>query len=291
MPNFSEYNVKLQAMGGMGRVTGTMKMVATSHLHRAQKELHMSDPFVAMLRKLLTRFQNDPSVQGHRVIKPPTDKRPKILIFILTADRGLCGAFNSNVIREAKRWAEEQRSTRDAVIEAVYIGSKAYNALKGDIPTEFAPVPVDAHPTLRHSNLQSAYAIRSFLDGRHDEVWVLGNRFISTMVYKTLALRIFPLAIPDVADKTAMPGELIIEPDASQLLTAVARQVVNLAIFQAELNSVASEHAARMISMDNATKNLVRMQKELIVLRNRARQAAITNELTEIVSGAESLKN
>ena len=84
---------------------------------------------------------------------------------------------------------------------------------------------------------------------------------------------------------------MIIEPDAAQLLTAVARQVANLAIFKAELNSVASEHAARMISMDNATKNLVRMQKELIVLRNRARQAAITNELTEIVSGAESLKN
>ena len=291
MPNFIEYNVKLQAMGGMGRVTGTMKMVATSHLHRAQKELHMTDPFLQTLRRLLNQFCSDPSLQEHRVIQAPPDKRPSILIFVLSADRGLCGAFNSNVIRETKRWAEDQRRTRDAKLHAVYIGEKAYQALKKEIPTDSSPVAVDAHPTLRHSNLQSAYAIRAFLDGRYDEVWLIGNRFVSTMVYTTKAMRIFPFAMPLSTEKVSSSDEIIIEPDPNSLLTSVARQVANLAIFQAELSSVASEHAARMLAMDSATKNLVRMQKELIVLRNRARQAAITNELTEIVSGAESLNN
>lgn len=298
MPNFREYNDKLKSTSGMRRVTATMKMVSSSHLRRAQKELHCSDAFVATLAPLVNLIRTKASLQKNPFLAEPKAENPSILLIVVGADRGLCGSYNSALVHTAERWVEEARRTRGATVNAVYVGQKAYNALQAKIPTRFNLVAADAHPSLRHTHVIASYALRQFTEGKATEVWVLFTRFVSTMKYEPTVLRILPLSeeavehfLGTASKDFSMSDKPILEPGYEDLLQGVVRQWIDLTIFAAETHSVASEHASRMVSMDSATKNLDRLSRQLMLLRNRARQAAITRELTDIVGGAESLRD
>ena len=277
-------------MSGMRRVTSTMKMVAASHLHRAQTELHLPKPFADQLRQLskLARLEQ---FKKHRLCVPPPERDPHILLLVMTSDRGLCGSFNSTVIREVRRWLKEQTETRNARVEAVYAGQKGYTALWHDIAPCMKALNLTAHPNIQETSPISTFALDSFMAQRFDEVWLAGNRFVSTMTHETTVRRLLPydLAKLDKIQESKAAPTCIIEPQDNRLLEALMRQWMHYSVYFAQLNRAASEQASRVIAMENATVNLRRMEKELILLRNRARQAAITNELTEIVSGAESL--
>ncbi len=286
MANFREYSTRLAAMSGMRRVTATMKMVAASHLHRAQTELRQPEPFAEVLRGLLPAVRGL-DVAGQRVCAAPPAQGSRILLMVMSAHRGLCGAFNSSVIREVRRWTREQAETRGARLEALYAGHKGYAALKAELTPCMTPLTVAAHPSSKDTAALSRFAMDGFLAGRHDEVWVASNRFVSTLTQETKIRRLLPFEA-GVFVGVGEPPE-IIEPADDSMIAALARQWLHLEVYTCLLHSVASEHAARVMAMENATVNLRRMEKELVLLRNRARQAAITKELTEIVSGAESL--
>jgi F-type H+-transporting ATPase subunit gamma len=291
MANFREYSARLASMSGMRRVTATMKMVAASHLHRAQTELKLPEPFAAALWSLVPVVMQE-DFASHRICLPPPQRDSRILLLVVTANRGLCGAFNSSVVREVRRWAADQRASRGARIDALYCGQKGFVALNRDIPARMKTVVVSAHPQAKETMALSKYATDAFLDKEVDEVWLIGNRFLSAMTCEARAQRLLPYQErPSIAKPEKLPTEVprLIEPNDSRMLEAITRQWVHLGVYHALLNSVASEHAARVMAMENATVNLRRMEKELLLQRNRARQAAITNELTEIVSGAESL--
>lgn len=291
MANFREYSARLTSMGGMRRVTATMKMVAASHLHRAQTELHRPEPFAAALWKLLPVIQQAKFSQ-HRVSQPPPEKGSRILLLVVTSNRGLCGAFNNSVIREVRRWLREQTEARGIQAEALFVGQKGYTALRHEIPPCMKAVDITAHPQAKETAAVSRQAVNAFLDKQYDEVWVAGNHFVNTMTHETHFLRLLPYQphpVPGASGTETSKVPDIMEPNDTRMLEAVIRLWVHLDVYYALLHSVASEHAARVMAMENATVNLRRMEKELILLRNRARQAAITNELTEIVSGAESL--
>lgn len=291
MANFREYSARLVSMSGMRRVTATMKMVAASHLHRAQTELRLPEPFAAALWALVPTVRLT-DFSEHRIFLPPPEKNSRILLLVMSSNRGLCGAFNNTIVREVRRWAHEQVRTRSSRIETIYIGQKGHLLLRRELPPCMKPVSVTAHPHAKETMDLSRFAMDSFLSRQYDEVWVAGNRFVNSMTHAPEIRRLLPYhelfkigrpeVIPDV-------GPNIIEPRDSRMFEAISRQWVHLGVYYALLNSVASEHAARVMAMENATMNLRRMEKELVLLRNRARQAAITNELTEIVSGAESL--
>lgn len=291
MANFSEHNERLKTIRGMGRLVSTMKMVSTSHLYRAQKELRRPEPFIVPLRSVLAQLTRMPALAGHRLVKAPVYRESRVLAFIVTSDHGLCGAFNSGVIRKARAWAREQRVTRAASIHAYYVGMKGYGALHETIEPVSPPVSAEAHPTLRNSNVLSSFAFRTFMDGRFDEVWVICNRYVSSTVFNTQAQRIFPISIPEAVEAFANPVRLLVEPDPQSALVSASRLLVTAGIYNVLLHCSAGEHAARMIAMDNSTKSLERMQNEMMILRNRARQATITNELNEIVSGSEALSD
>jgi F-type H+-transporting ATPase subunit gamma len=291
MANFREYSARLASMSGMRRVTATMKMVAASHLHRAQTELRLPEPFAAALWALVP-IASRPSFASHRICLPPPEKDTRILLLVICSNRGLCGAFNNAVVREVRRWLKEQVTTREARVEAVYVGQKGYAALWREISPSMKTVDVSVHPQAKETALISKHAMDAFLAKRYDEVWIAGNRFVSAMTHEPRIERLLPYQKrPQIArpDKVPDVAPRLIEPDDERMLEAISRQWVHLGVYDALMNSVASEHAARVMAMENATVNLRRMEKELILLRNRARQAAITNELTEIVSGAESL--
>jgi len=291
MANFREYSSRLASMGGMRRVTATMKMVAASHLHRAQTELHLPEPFAVALWNLVPVLRMT-GFATHLVCQPPPKKDSRVLLVVMTSNRGLCGAFNNSVVREVRRWVKEQTAARGIRAEAIYAGQKGCLGLRNEIPACMKTVDVTAHPKAKDIVAISQHATDSFLGRKCDEVWIAYNRFVNTMTHDTEIVRLLPY---DEHPRVARPEKLprtapdIIEPNDYRMLEAIIRQWVHLDVYNALLNSVASEHASRVMAMENATVNLRRMEKELILLRNRARQAAITNELTEIVSGAESL--
>ena len=277
-------------MSGMRRVTSTMKMVAASHLYRAQAELHQPKPFAEMLRQLSNLLRLD-QFKGHRLCTPGPEQNPRILLLVMCSDRGLCGAFNSTIIREVRRWFKEQTKTRNAQIKALYAGQKGYTALWREISPCMKSMDMAAHPKIQATSPMSAFAMDGFMANEFDEVWVAGNKFVSTMTHETTVRRLLPYdltKLDKIQESKALPT-CIIEPLDHHLIEALVRQWLHYSVYYAQLNRAASEQASRVMAMENATVNLRRMEKELILQRNRARQAAITNELTEIVSGAESL--
>jgi F-type H+-transporting ATPase subunit gamma len=268
-----------------------MKMVAASHLHRAQAELHLPEPFAAELWKLVPVMKQT-EFETHRVCLAPPERGSRVLLVVMTSNRGLCGAFNNSVVREVRRWVKEQTEARGIQVEAIYAGLKGYTALRREITPCMDAVDVTAHPQAKETAAISRHAMDSFMAKKYDEVWIAHNRFVNSMSNETRVQRVLPyqdrplIARPEKIPETA-PN--LIEPNDDRMLEAIFRQWMHLGVYFALLHSVASEHAARVLAMENATVNLRRMEKDLILLRNRARQAAITNELTEIVSGAESL--
>ncbi len=287
MANFREYSTRLASMSGMRRVTATMKMVAASHLHRAQNELHLPEPFAEILHGLLPAIRRL-NIARHRVCVAPPAQDSRILLIVITSHRGFCGAFNNSVVREARRWAFDQAEKRGAQLEALYVGQKGYAALKADITPYMTPLTVAAHPSSQDTATLSSFAMDAFMAGRYDEVWIVSNRFVNTLTQETKIRRLLPLEKGTFV-REGKPPKMIIEPADDRMVTALARQWLHLELYTCLLHSAAGEHAARVMAMENATINLRRMENELTLLRNRARQAAITNELTEIVSGAESL--
>ncbi len=291
MANFREYSAKLASMSGMRRVTATMKMVAASHLHRAQTELKLPEPFATALWALVPIIRRT-AFASHRIALPPPERDSRVLLIVLSSNRGLCGAFNNTIIREVRRWARERRAEPGLRIEALYAGQKGYAALGREIPPCQPVADVTAHPHVKDTISVARHAMDAFLAKEIDEVWIAGNRFVNSLVFEPRIQRVLPFhEQPKLARPEKIPTEApdLIEPNDSRMLEAVYRQWVHMGVYYALLHSVASEHSARVMAMENATVNLRRMEKELLLLRNRARQAAITNELTEIVSGAESL--
>ena len=287
MANFREYSTRLASMSDMRRVTATMKMVAASHLHRAQTELHKPEPFAEALRGLLPAMRRL-NIARHRVCAAPPAQGSRILLVVITSHRGFCGAFNNSVIREARQWTREQAGKRGAQLEALYAGQKGYAALKAELAPCMTPPMLSAHPSSQETVALTNFTMDAFMAGRHDEVWVAGNRFVNTLVQETAIKRLLPLE-EGVCTGKDKPEKMILEPADDRMITALARQWLHLGLYTCLLHSAAGEHAARVMAMENATINLSRMEKDLTLLRNRARQAAITSELTEIVSGAEAL--
>ncbi|MEI8243195.1 MAG: ATP synthase F1 subunit gamma [bacterium] len=287
MPTYREYTARLASMGGMRRVTSTMKMVAASHLHRAQSDLKKSEAYGRELASLLLDIQQ-PEHRRHRLMAEPVQAQNGLLI-VVTSNRGLCGAFNANVIRAARRWTDTERK-RFRILRAAFLGRKGHLGLRKDIEMRGTePFPMTAHPTATEAMQIASRIGQDFLEGRYDEVHLVFNRFISPMVSRTEVERILPVRLPPRPAGSRPAASQILDPDSDRLLEQILKQWQIFRIYEAMLHSVTGEHAARVVAMENATSNLRRMESELTLLRNRARQAAITKELAEIVGGAEAL--
>ena len=287
MPTYREYNTRLASMGSMRRVTSTMKMVAASHLHRAQSDLKKSEAYGRELGNLLLDI-HQPDFLRHRLMAEPTQTHNGLLI-VVTSNRGLCGAFNSNVIRAARRWADTERQ-RFRILRAAFLGRKGQVALRKDFEMRGTePYSMSAHPVATEALEIARSVSQDFMDGRYDEVHLVFNRFISPMVNRTELDRILPVRLPARPAGTRGAAPQIREPDGDILQEQILQQWLVYRIYEAMIQSVTCEHAARVVAMENATTNLRSLESELTLLRNRARQASITKELAEIVGGAEAL--
>ncbi len=290
MPSLREFNERLASMASMRRVTSTMKLVAGSHLHRVQTALSKPEPFTRSLAALVPILRQPKFLQS-RYALPPPETGSRILLVVMSADRGLCGGFNTSVVRAVREFEAAQAARSPKKIDHLYIGQKAYAALKGDYPTRMRVMPAVPHPDVSDSDYVAKVVMRAFRWKLYDEVWLISNRFVNSMTNDCRTERLLPDARPPVPKVEAEPMPLprIIEPNDETLLENVIYLWIQLALYYAMLHSATGELAARVMAMDNSTMNLNMMEKDLRTQRNRARQAAITNELTEIVSGAEAL--
>lgn len=286
MASLKSIRKRINSVKNTRQITKAMKMVAAAKLRRAQESVLAARPYAEKLAELLTRL----AVSGGHVGNPllPKEKSEKALLIVISSDRGLCGGFNAGICKKTESFLREN-SSRFNEISLLTIGRKANEYLRSR-----ATIRKNYSHILSTLNYQTAALIGheiidGFMNDEYDEVYILYNAFKSVMTQTITLTRLLPIQPPAGAEEEFLP-EAIYEPSKEELLVELFPKHIEVQIFHAMLESVASEHGARMTAMDSATKNASEMIDKLTLQYNRARQAAITKELMEIISGAESIK-
>lgn len=282
-----EVRLRIQSVTSTQQITKAMKMVSAAKLRRAQDAILQMRPYTQKMQEMLS---NIVSSLSDDMALSLADERPveKVLIIPITSDRGTCGAYNTNVIKAAKQLIADKYA--DKTVTMLPIGKKGFEYfqkygynLVSDYWTMFADLSFD--------NVKRAaiYAQEAFLNGEYDKVELVYSQFknAATQVFVTEQY----LPIPKV-EKPAEQKEtdFLFEPSKDTLIAELMPRILNTQVYKAILDAHASEHGARMTAMDKATENANEILKSLKISYNRARQAAITTELTEIVSGAAALQ-
>lgn len=290
MPNLKEVRGRINSVKSTQQITKAMKLVAAAKLRKAQDKIIQMRPYAAKLAELLSKVSSAAGDSEAAVYGTKRDVK-KLLVIPISSDKGLCGAFNSNIFRRINElhqtdWKEYAK--RDA-ITYMPIGRKSIAAVK----RKNWPV-IDTYSelfqTLNFEQVSNAarFVMESFVNGTFDEVVIIYNEFknVATQIVRNEPY--LPILQPEETEDDSLI-EYIYEPDKTQIVSALIPKSLKIQLFKAILESNASEHGARMTAMDKASDNAGELLKELNLMYNRSRQAAITNEILEIVSGAEAL--
>ncbi len=289
MPSERELKRRLSSVRNIQQVTKAMQTVAASRMRRAQLAVLASRPYEERLRTVLNDLGPYADPEDH----PLLARRPvrRVGIVLITSDRGLVGAMNTNLVRATLRFAEAQPATSYVVVGRK--GIAAVRRLRAGSVAEFSGL--GDRPSSADTAVVARVAQEEFLGGRADEVHLAFTRFVNTLRQVPTVRRILPLVPEDDlaggSRGAQPPGRLqyIFEPDARTVLDAVLPRLIAVAVYQAVLESIASEQSARMVAMRNATDNATDLIEELALASNKARQARITKEMLEIATGAEAL--
>ncbi len=294
MPNLKSIKNRIKSVKSTQKITQAMKLVAASKVRRAQSRVLSSRPYAKKVNDFMVSAVSAIS-QAERQEIPLMNKREvkTVGIIIISSDRGLCGSYNTNIIKKAtKRILELKKSGKE--IKLITIGNKATNFFrraKIEILETFTQLP--AVPNIELANLIATTAKNAFINKTVDHVEIIGTDFISMLrneVYEKTFLPIVPSASNDEQSTHSSKRETLFEPSLTNVLDYLLPLYLSNAIFHALLEASTSELASRMNAMSNATKNAKELIDGLTIVYNKARQAAITQELTEIVGGVEALK-
>ena len=292
MPSLKAIRRRIASVKSTGKITRAMKLVAAAKLRRAQERLLQLRPYALRVGDMIAELARGSDPQAHALlaVRPPQ----RTLLLVLTSDRGLAGAFNSNVNKAAWAWLQAHRTKREH-IELRIVGKKGRDFMKArkqDVGHVYPDV-LQALTLAKASGI-GREVTAAYIDGAFDEVFLFYNVFRSAIAQVPTKQRILPIAAQegDVDDATIAPpsAETLFEPSKAAVLDALLPMNVNVQIYRALLESVASEMGARMTAMDAATKNAGDLLQRITIKYNRTRQAIITTELSEITSGAEALK-
>jgi F-type H+-transporting ATPase subunit gamma len=289
MPSLRDIRKRIVSVRNMQQVTKAMKMVAAAKLRRSQDAILRARPYAEKIEQVLGGVATRADEEAHPLLQRRPPKRVELVV--MTSDRGLCGAFNSNVQRRAQRFLYENRDRYDH-IQVSTIGKKGRDFFRKrhipsrkDYPGVFTALVYDQAKKLA-DELTAAY-----LDNQLDAVFLVYNTFVSAIVQRPTLVQLLPIAAhPRVDDERSRPVDYLYEPSRKAVLDELLPRHLAMQIWRALLESNAAEHAARMSAMEGATKNSSEIIARLTLQYNRARQAYITKELVEIVSGAEALK-
>jgi F-type H+-transporting ATPase subunit gamma len=287
MASLKSIKKRIVSVKSTRQITKAMKMVSAAKLRRAQDNVVAARPYARKLREVMERLAQSQESDPHPLMVR-RETSPRALIVLVTSDRGLCGGFNANISKATERFIQEHRDEYSEVTITT-IGRKGFDFLKNRQKIANNYAGVITKPTYQAAALIAQEVIQGFLDEQYDEVFLFYNAFRSVMSQDITCEQLLPISPPESKEETESGVEYIYEPTKGELLGELLPKSIEVAIFKAMLESVASEHGARMTAMDSASKNATEMIGKLTLIYNRARQAAITTELTEIISGAESI--
>lgn len=291
MATLADIRERIRSTKSTHKITGAMKLVAVSKLRRAQEAIVQARPYANALSGLLKRVSARTSEDGDMVEHPFLGRRPirRALLLVMTSDRGLCGGFNTQIIRAAEQFLRDNRSRYDE-IEIGTIGRKGYEYFrkKEQKPVQHFQGVFERLSYERAEEIGLGMA-QAFAERKLDAVFLLYNAFHSSISQKVSIDQMLPIDPAELPDAGGV--DYLYEPEREVLLDTLIRQYVAVGVWRALLESSASEHGARMSAMDAATKNAKELIGTLTLQYNRARQQAITRELMDIVGGAEALQS
>ena len=294
MASLRDIRKRIRSVKNTRQITKAMKMVAAAKLRKAQDAIIAARPYAQMLDSIISELTA--RTEGEALSHPLLVARPaqKVELLLLTSDRGLAGGFNSNVIRRANRFLYENSKLH---VELATVGRKGNDFFRqrGQFIHKDFGFLYQRLDYLHAKQVAEELSAR-FLNGEVDAVHIVYNEFASAISQKVTLTQLLPLQTLTVDGESAprpageTPVDFKYEPSRQEVLNRLVPQAVTIKLYRALLESVASEHGARMSAMDNATRNASDMISSLSLTYNRTRQAVITKELMEIVSGAEALK-
>jgi len=299
MPSLKDLKVRIDSVKSTQKITSAMKMVAAAKLRRAQESAEQARPYAARMERMLGSLAESlGNTEGAPKLLAGTGGNETYLIVAFTGDRGLCGGFNSSIVRKVRSMANEL-ITGGKTVKIFCVGRKGNDVLKREFPSNIIEVVtgVGRRGVEYHEAQDVAEQIAGLLDeGAFDACTIVFNRFKSAMTQVVTSQQLIPFQSTqkseDIEDLTGEHGPkavYIFEPDEEEILADLLPRNLAVQVFQAMLESAASEHGARMTAMDSATRNAGDMIDSLTLTYNRTRQAYITKELIEIISGAEAL--
>jgi F-type H+-transporting ATPase subunit gamma len=285
MPNLKEIRNRITSVGSTMQITSAMKMVSAAKLKRAQDAITQMRPYSVKLQEILGNLSATLDMSENAYSEVRTTN--KTLIIGITSNRGLCGGFNNNVIKQVNTLISQ-----DSSIKVLCLGKKIKDVIKKTpnyyINDTIQPVEdIYANLTFENVALIGTAIMDSFVSKEFDKVIIINNRFVNAATQVVEAAQLLPI-VPKVSEGSST-GDYIFEPSKTEIVDDLIPKSLKIQFFKSILDSYAAEHGARMTAMHKATDNAKELQKGLKLSYNKARQAAITNEILEIVGGAEAL--
>jgi F-type H+-transporting ATPase subunit gamma len=291
MPNLKDLKVRINSVKSTQKITSAMKMVAAAKLRRAQEYAEEARPYSLRMDRMIAALAGKMSDVGGPKLLAGTGKEDSYLLVVMTADRGLCGGFNSTIVRATRRRIREIHENGKQV-KLLCVGRKGSDQLQresGDLITDSLEGITRGKIEFSAVSDIGTKLIDMFEAGEFDVCSIIFNKFQSAMTQIVTEQQIIPASIPESNNDEDVLGMYEYEPDEEAILAELLPKNVSTQLFSALLENTASEHGARMTAMDSASRNAGDMIDKLTLTYNRTRQAFITKELIEIISGAEAL--
>jgi F-type H+-transporting ATPase subunit gamma len=297
MASTREIRRRIRSVKNIAQITKAMQMVASSQMRRAQERVEESRPYAEQLRELVSRLSTaagDDIGQGAVLMQ----QRPvrKIGFILITPDRGLCGALPSNINRKAASSALEQvqrlsEQGERPEVDYVAVGRKGRDFIvrtQQHLLAEFTNY--GNRPGMSDATAIAQVAVDAFVKGEVDMVYLVYSKFVNTVTQQPISIQLLPVQPPAQQENDRETTDYIYEPDPQTLFEAILPRYVDVLVYQAMLEAVASELSARMVAMKNATDSAMDLIQDLTLTYNKARQAAITTQILEVVSGSGALE-
>ena len=288
MANLKEIRTRITSVESTMQITSAMKMVSAAKFKRAQDAIIQMRPFAKKFNEILQNVSSTSGETDHPMMQKKNGK--KVLLIAISSNRGLCGGFNNNVVKEIKKTIKQNSENQYSILT---IGKKAYDAFKKtDLINSSEILPLNAQSIWDNLNYENSVSITSniidaFNENIFDKAYLIYNSFKNAAIQIIVNESFLPVSPPN--ENNNSPIDYIFEPDQKEILNELIPNTLKIKLYKSLLDSFASEHGARMTAMHKATDNANEMKNELKLFYNKARQAAITNEILEIVAGAEAL--
>lgn len=290
MGNLKEIRTRITSIESTQKITSSMKLVSAAKLRRAQTSIQHLRPYSQKLSEILNNLAGS-NTETEKLPLFETRDVEKVIIVVITSNKGLCGAFNSNIVKAVNHLVAEKYAAQHQAgnVQLICFGKKGKEQLSKHFPVLLYNEKILDNPDFTELSAVADDLMQKFINHEVDKVEVVYNQFLNAATQRVTEEEYLPVTSLESDEETKVNSDYIIEPSADELLLELIPKILRTQLYKTLSDSIASEHGARMISMTKATDNATEILRDLRLKYNNARQSSITNELIEIVSGANAL--